>query len=441
MSSHYDIQEEVGGRDRSPIVDFSDVNCVFVDNDVTCNEVLDDTYTPVIFETGSEHVDSSVPKSVDNVNGSDVHVKKCVYNPPVSREGRVVEIYEECLNGSCACENLIGGVFCNLRPCRVGKFLFSGECNLPSVYVDGIWNGLCDGFRIVNEVCSSSYDCKNYLSISEGPFRREMSILLKQEILEGKVSKCSKKPRCVHSLGAVPKSDGRLRPITDCSMPNGTSINNFMDETCDVFKYNSVNDVAIDLNKGDFMCVVDIASAYRSVPIYPPHSEFQGFRWDFDDGRGEIFLRENRLCFGLKCAPYIFSQLSDLIVDMAKAKGIFRIVNYLDDFIITESSYEKCLENQRVLLSILRHIGFSVSWKKVSPPSTLTTFLGIQIDSVEMNLSVPQDKIDKLIELICNLKSKGRATKKELERSEFLHFRGSCASIFVFFFLNRPRIL
>ena len=97
------------------------------------------------------------------------------------------------------------------------------------------------------------------------------------------------------------------------------------------------------------MCVVDISSAYRSVPIFPPHSDYQGMRWDFDDGQGTVFLRENHLCFGLKCAPFIFSLLSDLVVDMVKAKGV-------------EPSKDKCAESQAILISVLRHLGFSISW-------------------------------------------------------------------------------
>ena len=42
-------------------------------------------------------------------------------------------------------------------------------------------------------------------------------------------------------------------------------------------------------------------------------------------------------------------------------------------------------------------------------------FLGILADSVEMNLSLPQSKIDKLMDTITMLESKGSATRKELE--------------------------
>ena len=134
-----------------------------------------------------------------------------------------------------------------------------------------------------------------------------------------------------------------IRTQSHSSMPSGSSVNNFMHSTCEDFKYNSVNDVMAILNEGDFMCVVDIASPYRAVPIFPSHSDFQGLRLNFDDGRGDVLLRENQLYFGLKCAPFIFSLLSDLAVDMVKFRGVDRIVNYLDDFLLIEDSWDKCV--------------------------------------------------------------------------------------------------
>ena len=84
--------------------------------------------------------------------------------------------------------------------------------------MERIWDGLWDGFPIVDVGFNSVYECENYLSITESHFREEMSELLLKELAEGKVSECYVKPQCVHALGAVQKSDGRLRPITDCSM-------------------------------------------------------------------------------------------------------------------------------------------------------------------------------------------------------------------------------
>ena len=153
---------------------------------------------------------------------------------------------------------------------------------------------------------------------------------------------------------------------------------------------------------------------FTSVSIHPDHRQFQGLSWETDSVKS--YYVENRLCFGLKCAPYIFDLLSQLVVDMARAKGIERIVNYLDDFAIVESTEEKCRESQSHLIRILRKIGFAVSWAKLESPARKVKFLGIIVDSEQMNLSLPVEKIDRLMKVIGEVEKKGSATKRELER-------------------------
>ena len=373
-----------------PLLGYVDSGPVVPDVIVVDNSFVNpDTSNVVADLSANVHVKGgNVTCFSDDVMNLSEHVtvpllNELVFHPPMSDGGRVVEIYSECTLGLCSCHNLVGGIHCDLKPCRVGHFLFGGECTLPSEWVTKIWNGLCDGFKIVDEGFDSTYECDNYLSITDSHFRSEMSKLLLKELSEGKVSACSEKPTCIHAMGAFPKSDGRLRPITDCSLPDKTSVNNFMSSTCEDFVYHSVNDVTSMFSEGEFMTVVDIASAYRSVPIYPSHSMFHGFKWDFDDGNGEIFFRENRLCFGLKCAPYIFNLLSSLVVDIARARGVSRVVNYLDDFLIVGAGEGECMHGRDTLISVLSNMDFAVSWKKVSAPAEVTTFLGITIDSLK----------------------------------------------------------
>ena len=47
----------------------------------------------------------------------------------------------------------------------------------------------------------------------------------------------------LHSLEAVPKPDGEIRPITDCSMPLYKSVNNHCENLKKDFKYKSVDNV------------------------------------------------------------------------------------------------------------------------------------------------------------------------------------------------------
>ena len=304
---------------------------------------------------------------------------------------------------------------CPAETLSSAQFLF-GESRLDSVSDDEVsflWSGLVNGFAIVDDDCPAEYFCENYDSILEPKACQEMTELLCQELLEHKVSRTQVKPTCVHSLGAVWKSNGKLRPITDCSRPDGTSINNYMSSTFQTFMYNSVQDAVDILSPSDHLAVVDIASAYRSVSVRSDQVCFQGLTWDF--GSGPEYLRDNRLCFGLRCAPNIFDAISSFIVKIARSRGADRLVNYLDDFLVIAGSADVCMQHREVVTSVISLLGFDVSWKKVTEPSTCTTFLGINIDSIAMELSLPMEKVIKLKTLCSKILDRGHSFKKELE--------------------------
>ena len=338
-----------------------------------------------------------------------------VFSTPALAGITSIDVYGSCISGTCECVHLIGDLPAQLKPCRAAQFLF-GQGKLDTISEDeasALLNGLVNGFSIVDDDCPATYECQNYDSILESSAFTEMTALLGKEIEEHKVSITSTKPTCVHSLGAVWKSNGSLRPITDCSRPDSSSINNYMSSTFRSFSYNSVQDAVDILLPGEFMAVVDISSAYRSVSVHSSQVCFQGLSWDF--GQGPIYLLDHRLCFGLRCAPNIFDLLSLFIVKIAASWGATRVVNYLDDFLVIGDSEASCLHFRNLVTTAITLLGFQVSWKKVTNPATLTTFLGINIDSVAFELSLPMDKVNKLKDLVTKILNRGSSTKKELE--------------------------
>ena len=203
-----------------------------------------------------------------------------------------VYVYVDCVKGTCDCVHLIGGIPTQLKPCRAAHFLF-GNHKLDNISQDDItylWFGLVNGFPIVD---SARYFCENYNSILDQKANAEMSSLLAQEIADHKVIHVESQPKCVHSLGAVWKSNGKLRPVTDCSRPEVAPIDNFMSPTFESFNYNSVHDAVDVLNPGDVMVVVYISSAYHSVAIHPDHWCYQGLTWvsvtDQNSSRSYVF--------------------------------------------------------------------------------------------------------------------------------------------------------
>ena len=100
---------------------------------------------------------------------------------------------------------------------------------------------------------------------------------------------------------------------------------------------------------------------------------------------------------------------------IAHARGAPRVVNYLDDFLVLGSDSDACLQARDVVTSTIELLGFGVSWKKVTSPNPTTTFLGITINSSDMELSLPMEKVHKLRDLITTVMDRGRTSKKELE--------------------------
>ena len=161
------------------------------------------------------------------------------------------------------------------------------------------------------------------------------------------------------------------------------------------------------------MATIDLQAAYRAVPILPDNRKSFGLVWDFGDG--PINMQDNFLCFGTKIAPFIFSRLTDSISRHMLAKG-YVCYNYLDDFIVIGSSYQNTCDAQLYLISLLRRLGFYISWPKVTSPSTNCRYLGIEINSVHQTLSLPSDKMNNLSNELAFWEHRTTATKKEMQK-------------------------
>ena len=344
----------------------------------------------------------------------DTQVKTSAEEPFVcieSPNGTVVNVFENCVDGNCKCVYTLEGRKLQLKPCRFASII----CNELNVWASNrlslLW-AVTDGFPIAQgEV--PSYACANYSSILLPESKQCMDDIIRKELAEGMISIVDFSPHCIHSLGAVPKPGGKIRPITDCSRPTGLSINNFCGSLLKEFKFKSVDDVIAMLNPGEFMTVIDIKSAYRAVPISGEHRKYMGFTWEL--GGTEYTFVDNRLCFGLRLGPSYFEEISDFLYDVLVNCYNMRIVNYLDDFIAIADTYENCIVEQGRIIELLRFVGFHVSYEKVKPPSTCTTYLGIEIDSISMELRLPQQKLEKLKNLLSKYLTVRKISKLDLE--------------------------
>ncbi len=228
-----------------------------------------------------------------------------------------------------------------------------------------------------------------------------------------KIATGSFSPKVVSPLGAIPKDDKDIRIIHDCSRPSGEAVNDYSSH--DPVQYQSIGDAYKLAKPGMFMCKVDLKSAYRSVAIHPVDYCLTGFCFRFEREEVEKIMCDVRLPFGSSKRPMIFNRLSQAVKRMMYRRGYQNIVVYLDDFLILEDSYSKCLEAQRTLLSLLIRLGFQISWKKVVGPCQSIEFLGVLIDSVSCTASLSEVKLAKLYAKLQGFNRKTRASKRQLQ--------------------------
>lgn len=315
-------------------------------------------------------------------------------------------------NPYIAAEHFIGVVKSQLcLPVWLKELQFEMDEYLKSYILEGVSNG----FKIVDDnSLIKSYSTPNYHSCLNNTVWPVINKTISDELDNQKYLIVDSQPHCVHALGVI-EQKSKKRIITDCSRPRGESINNSMQTTCEKFKYKTIDQVVGMMSPQCFMSTVDIASAYRTIPVHPDNWTFQGVSWSFD-GKNREFMVDTHLCFGLLCAPYIFTQVSNFIVNCMTRRGVHRILNYLDDYIIIGDTYEQCREGQQILMRLLISVGFSISWKKCASPCQIVEYLGIILDSTRMELRIPEAKMERLHKELLFFENKTRCTKKQLQR-------------------------
>ena len=247
---------------------------------------------------------------------------------------------------------------------------------------DFILEGLKNGFDIIDASATPvQVHCQNHPSAKPGgPLYDKASEQVMNEILEGNYEVVSEAPDIISPMGVIPKPDGGVRLIHDCSLPEGQAVNDYC--TTDWHqKFSRVEDAAALVTEGCFMAKVDLKSAYCSVPISKQSQKVTGLRWQF--GSQTVLLRDTKLCFGSRLALSIFYRLTQAVKRMLNRRGLQAVGVYLDDFFIKADTMQDCARILHILIKLLRKLGFQINWNKVVDPTTKITFLGIEIDSYE----------------------------------------------------------
>lgn len=219
-------------------------------------------------------------------------------------------------------------------------------------------------------------------------------------------------PLChVSRFGVIHKhcQPGKWRLILDLSFPPGRSINDGIPEDLCPLQFTTVDNAAMlitELGQGSLLAKVDISHAYHNIP---QDRRLLGMAWE-----GALFV-DTTLPFGLRSAPKIFCVVSDTLEWVLYHEGISSCFHYIYDFLTVGSpSSSQCRQNLVLLQSVCHRLGVPLAADKIEGPATVLTFLGIELDTQNMIVQLPRDKLEHLQSLVAQWLDKKAATKREM---------------------------
>ena len=279
-----------------------------------------------------------------------------------------------------------------------------------------ILEGIKKGFSIIDsshalgDIQPSVTD--NHPSTSAPSAQNKVEAQINKELEDGNYIVSENNPVITSALAAVPKKDGAVRLIHDCSRPKIGSVNSYASK--DECKYQTVSDALAFVQPGWYMCKVDLQAAYRSVGIDPREQPLLGIRWKFKNSDSYTYMEDTKLPFGARKSPSIFNTITQAVRRMLDRHGV-RCVVLLDDFFITAPTFEECKEHLNTTITLIRSLGFRINWRKVVDPTQELVFLGIHINTVTGRLSLDPDKVTELLETIRHAQSCSRQSKTQLQ--------------------------
>lgn len=159
-----------------------------------------------------------------------------------------------------------------------------------------ILDGIKNGFNIIDHDSQvEAVTCPNHPSARPGsPLYEKASKQVLKEIECGNYIVCQTAPKIISPMAAIPKPDGDIRLIHDCSRPGGKSVNDYCTEDWGQ-KFAKVDDAANLMTKNCYFAKVDLRKAYRSVSISQDSQQVTGLSWEFNGEK--VYLRDTKLPF------------------------------------------------------------------------------------------------------------------------------------------------
>ncbi|XP_060583687.1 uncharacterized protein LOC132739884 isoform X1 [Ruditapes philippinarum] len=165
-----------------------------------------------------------------------------------------------------------------------------------------------------------------------------------------------------------------------------------------------------DLGHNCQLFKTDIKSAYRIIPIKPCDFELLGFYFD------ENYYFDKALPFGASISCITFERFARFLeFSVERNLTSAKLLHYLDDFLGGDRSKETCAHALRTFKDTMSELGVPLAEDKTEGPTEVLTFLGLELDTNQMCVRIPELKVLEVTKKIQECLSNKKTTLKKMQ--------------------------
>ncbi len=199
----------------------------------------------------------------------------------------------------------------------------------------------------------------------------------------------------VHGVFKQSSTTTKVRPVFDASAPSssGTSLNDTLQQGPNL--YPLLSDILLRFRTHTIGFSADISKMFREVKLHPEEKDYHRFLWRDDHGTIKD-LRMNRLTFGVRCSPYVATQVIRHLAEThaeshpTASKAILNSF-YVDDYLSGASTVAEAVRIRTELCDLLNIAGMTLRKWRSSNDSFKST-IPTDIIETENLLIAPTDK-------------------------------------------------
>ena len=215
-------------------------------------------------------------------------------------------------------------------------------------------------------------------------------------------------------MALVPKNGktNSWRLVHNLSFPFNKSVNTHIPQENSTVHY-KLFDTALKIVRTQgphsWMAKSDLYSTFRRIPMHYDSLHYLGFKFH------NLYMIYSVLPFGASSSCQIFEIVASFIDWLVAQRAGEDISHYLDDFFFYHAQFNQCFRILDTFRATCQEINFPISEEKTEGPTQQITFLGLTINTVDMTVNIPLNKIEEAISKIDSILLRKKVKVKQLQ--------------------------